>query len=282
MTLHDFPARLAAESFCLRPLAEGDLPEVMRQLSDERVAPWLAAVAQPFGLTEAQALLDHGQHPGEHLRTIEIKGTFAGCICLGAGLWYWLDPAFQGRGLMTAALRLALSEWFARPAPPLLATCRTDNAASLSLLTRLGFARFPGSRRMFFQSSGRSEPCHDLLMAPEQWHLLNPPRHALDGLSLRPARQKDVPTLALMLPGTAAPWPSAEALPGFVEQHRFRGAPSGLFVIEDDLGRSIGMALMAEGTPPALAFLSREEAGAHADTVKQALAAGLPSVPLGR
>ncbi|MBY6122377.1 GNAT family N-acetyltransferase [Mameliella alba] len=277
MTVHDFPARLVAEEFCLRPMSEGDLPEAVRQLSDERVAPWLAAVAQPFGPTEAQALLEHSQHPGEHLRIIEIQGAAAGCICLGAGLWYWLDPAFQGRGVMSAALHLALAEWFSRPAPPLLAACRTDNAASLSLLARLGFARCPGSRRMFFQTSGRSHPCHDFLMAPEQWHLLNPPRYDLDGLSLRPARQKDVPMLALMLPGATPPWPTAEALPGFVERHRFRGAASGLFVIEDKLDRSIGMALMVAGDPPALAFLSSDEANAHADLVEQALAKGLPA-----
>ncbi|WP_420325946.1 GNAT family N-acetyltransferase [Mameliella sp.] len=277
MTVHDFPARLVAEDFCLRPMSEGDLPEVTRQLSDERVAPWLAAVAQPFGLTEAQALLEHGQHPGEHIRIIEVEGSAAGCICLGAGLWYWLDPAFQGRGLMGAALRLALAEWFSRPAPPLLATCRTDNTASLALLARLGFARCPGSRRMFFQANGRSHPCHDFLMAPEQWHLLNPPLYALGGLRLRPARQKDVPALALMLPRATPPWPAAEALPSFVERHRFRGAATGLFVIEDKLDRSIGMAHVAEGAAPALAFLSCDEASAHGETVARALAEGFPS-----
>lgn len=258
----------------LRPLSDSDLPEIMRQLSDEDTASWLAAVPIPFGPADAAALLEHGRHPGEHLRVIEADGTVAGCICLGAGLWYWLDPAAQGRGLMTSALRLALSEWFARPAPPLTATCRTDNAPSRSLLIRLGFSQSPATRRMFFQGAGRSHPCHDFLMAPEQWHLLNPPRIAIGPVTLRPARQKDASTLARTVP--APGWPTPDALPDFIEIHRFRGGASGLFVIEDTTTRAIGMALLSGAKAPALCFLSDEDALRHAETLAAALAKGLP------
>lgn len=261
----------------LRPLGEADLPEVMRQLSDERIAPWLAAVALPFGLAEAQALLDHADQSGEHVRLIESGGALAGCICLGAGLWYWLDPAFHGRGLMRVALNLALGAYFTQPAPPLTATCRTDNAASIHLLTRLGFARHPGTRRMFFQAAGQSKRCQDYLMAAEQWHLLNPPRFTQGTLSLRPARQKDIPTLALMRIGSRGIWTNSDALPEFVERHRFRGASKGLFVIEDDDRHSIGMVLMGETSTPTLLFLTEEAADRHRATVETVLAGGLPA-----
>ena len=277
MTLHDLPACLSADELKLRPETESDLPEVVRQLSHECVAPWLAAVASPFGSDEAQELLNHAYHPGEHVRLIETGGALAGCICLGASLWYWLHPSFQGRGLMRSALNLALGAYFARPLPPLTATCRTDNTASIRLLTRLGFARHPGTRRMFFQAAGRSKLCQDFLMAPEQWHLLNPPRFSLGALSLRPARQRDVPTLALMRTGCREAWANPDALPEFVERHRYRGGNTGLFVAEDDDCRSIGMVLLGDATEPALYFLSEEEADLHRSIVESALVNGLPA-----
>lgn len=278
MSLHGFPARLSADGLSLRPLLESDLPEIMRQLSDDGIAPWLAAVTRPFGPAQARELLEHSREPGEHLRVIETDGALSGCICLGTGLWYWLDTGFRGKGLMSAALRLALSRWFARPAPPVVATCRTDNDASRALLRRLGFARYPGTRRMFFQAAGGSRTCHDYLVTPEQWHMLNPPRLALGALCLRPARQKDAPGLARMLPGRGTAWPGSDALPGFIETHRFRGAATGLFVIEDGMRRTIGMVLFRETGPPALRYLCAAEATRHGAGLEAALAAGLPAL----
>lgn len=206
-----------------------------------------------------------------------MEGTQAGCLCLGAGLWYWLDPVFHGRGLMGMALGAALARWFARPAPPLIATCRTDNAASRALLARLGFGQSPRPRRMFFQGSGGSEPCFDYLMASEQWLLLNPPEHRFGALTLRPARQKDAPVLARMLRGRDPVWPAPEALPAFIERHRVRVASAGLFVVEDATTRGIGMALLTDEAPPALRFLAQDEADHHAAALERALAEGLPA-----
>ncbi|MGP6085857.1 GNAT family N-acetyltransferase [Antarctobacter jejuensis] len=261
--MQGLPQNLTVGAIHLRPLDEADLPEVVRQLSDPRIAPWLAAVPQPFDLPEARALLDHSRHPGETMRIIETEGALAGCLCLGAGLWYWLDAAFHGRGLMRTALSTALSEWFARPSPPLIATSREDNTASRGLLTRLGFAQPPRTRRMFFHGSGRSEPCFDYVMAPEQWHLLNPPKIKVADLVLRPARQKDAALLAQMTSANDPVWPMAEHLPAFLETHRVRTSARGIFVIEDDATRLIGMALLKENQPPQLKFLSDAEAERH-------------------
>lgn len=272
-----FPQYLQTGAVRLRPLLERDLSEIARQLSDERIAPWLAAVPQPFGPADAAALRDHAQQPREHVRILEVDGAQAGCLCVGAGLWYWLAPAFHGRGVMGKALTAALRAWFAATAPPLVATCRQDNAASRALLTGLGFARSPRPRRMFFHGSGRAETCFDYVIAPEQWHLLHPPKHRLGKLVLRPARQKDAPTLARMLPRSAAPWPTAEALPAFIERHRVRIRTIGLFIVEDDTTRSVAMALLPADAPPAFRFLSDEDAHRYADALAQALAAGLPA-----
>lgn len=274
----EFPDLLEQDDLRLRPLTERDLPDVARQIGDDGVAPWLAVVVQPFDAAQAAALLAHSRHPGEDLRLIELDGAVAGGLCMGHALWYWLAPAFWGQGLMQRALMLAIAARFARSAPPLAATCREDNAPSRALLARLGFSVSPAGRRMFFQSTQQAEPCRDYLMAPEQWHLLHPPKLAAGRATLRPARQQDAATLAKMLPrpSEVGPWPEAEKLPAFIETHRFRGPPRGLFVIEDDNRRSVGMALLWDrGTD--LLFLSEGDADRHRAEVVEALTAGVLS-----
>lgn len=271
-----FPAILENARFCLRPLERGDLPHIVRQLSDDRIARWLAAVPQPFGPDEAEAILEHGRQPGEHLRALLVEDALAGCICLGSALWYWLDPAYWRQGLMQSALNTVMAAYFAGPAPPLLASCRTDNTASRGLLAGLGFAQCPCARRMYFQSTGTSQDCTDYLMAPEQWHLLHPPRFELGTIGLRPARQRDAALLARMLPkGRHGPWPTPEDVPQFIEANRFRGASEGLFVVEDENRRGIGMALLAASGAPSMCFLSLEDAQRHAASLTDALAGGL-------
>ncbi|MBU0644651.1 MAG: GNAT family N-acetyltransferase [Alphaproteobacteria bacterium] len=273
-----FSADQAPQNFILRQVRQEDRPTLIQQLNDPRIAPWLAAVPQPFGPSEADALLAHGQHSDEHLLIVEQGGAVAGCLCIGASLWYWLDPAFWGRGLMHHALQTAVATHFATLAPPLTATCHTDNAASQAVLTRLGFSPTPTLRKMFFQSAQSAQLCRDFVMTPEQWHLLHPPLIALNAVSLRPAEQKDAATLVRMLPHAGSPiWPTPETIRAFIETHRFRGPPRGLFVILDAHRRSLGMALLTENTP-ALCFLSEEDAARHHDHVTAALAQGIGSV----
>tara|TARA_R110001583_G_scaffold195257_2_gene371129 strand:+ start:200855 stop:201751 length:897 start_codon:yes stop_codon:yes gene_type:complete len=273
-----FSTDQAPQDFVLRQVQKKDLPTLIQQLNDPRIAPWLAALPQPFGPSDVDALLAHGQHPDEHLFIVEHGGAVAGCLCIGASLWYWLDPAFWGRGLMHQALERAVTAHFAALAPPLSATCHTDNAASQTLLTRLGFSPAPTLRKMFFQSTQSAEFCRDFVMTPEQWHLLHPPLIALNDVCLRPAEQKDAVTLVRMLPHAGSPiWPAPETIRAFIETHRFRGPPRGLFVILDAHRRSLGMALLTENTP-ALRFLSEEDATRHQDQISAALAQGIGAV----
>ncbi|MBY6141976.1 GNAT family N-acetyltransferase [Leisingera daeponensis] len=257
--MDSLPEILTKGDLRLRPLTAADQTVVTGQFNDIRVARWLAAVAQPFGPEAARQLLAHGAHPGENLRIIEYQNKVAGGLCIGASLWYWLAPEFWRQGLMRRALKLAITARFANAGPPLIATCHADNTASRALLTGLGFSLCPAARRMFFHGTQTSEPCLDYVMAPEQWHLLHPLILLAGNLSLRPARQQDAPTLARMLPTTkSAHWPESEALPGFIEEHRYRGPGQGLFVISDDNRRSVGMALLTK-TGPRLCFLSEAE-----------------------
>ncbi|WP_323770151.1 GNAT family N-acetyltransferase [Antarctobacter sp.] len=270
--MDSFPETLEQDDLLLRPPTEADLSDIARQLGDPRIAPWLATVAQPVDTQQARALLIHGQHPGEEVRLIQRGGSVVGALCIGASLWYWLDPEHWRHGIMQRALTMAIHARFARPAPPLVATCHEDNTPSRALLGQLGFAPYPVGRRMFFHGTQRAEPCRDYLLAPEQWHLLHPPEISAGQATLRPARQSDAATLARMLPraGTA-PWPVAETLPVFIETHRFRGPREALFVIEDDTRRTIGMALITHGGC-ALCFLSDRDEQRHRAWVDAALA----------
>jgi len=263
--MNGFPEILTFGNIRLRPARRSDLPEISGQLNDPDTARWMAAIAQPFGADDAEALFRHSEDPAERVRVIEIGSELAGCLCLGTGLWYWLAPDHRGRGVMYESLRGAIEAHFREPAPPLVATCREDNTASLKLLGRLGFSALPSTRRMFFRSTGSSHACRDHAMTPEQWHFINPPRIESSGVTLRPAGQKDAALLGQLLPGigrTSRTWDAGASLEprAFIERHRYRGGGAGLFVVESDDRRSVGFALLREDLPdPLTIFLSDQD-----------------------
>jgi len=234
-----------------RPFRQAERAALIAQLCDPRVADWLAAIRQPFDTAEADTFLAFAADPAQRVRALDVDGTLIGGMRLGDTLWYWLAPDHWGRGYMTRALREALAERFSAPAPPVVATCREDNAASRALLGRLGFSARPVPRRMFFHGAGTSRACRDHLLTPEQWHLLNPPRLTAPGLVLRPARQADLATVQGLMEGAppGGPWPGRdeERLRAFLEIHRFRGSGTALWLVEDEARRARGVALAGDG-----------------------------------
>ncbi|ETA52074.1 GNAT family N-acetyltransferase [Ponticoccus alexandrii] len=257
-----FPETIATDEIRMRPLVTGDTPTILRQLGDPDTARWMAAVKHPFGLAEAEEIQAIGQDPERRLRVIERGGVMIGCFCLIPDLWFWMDPAFRGQGLMSRALHAAITAHFATLAPPLLAICREDNQASRAVLTSLGFSRKRQGRRMFFQSEGRALPCLGHVMTPEQWMALNPPVQLCGPATLRPATQRDAPGLVHLLPrrGEDVGWPAPEALSGFIEEHRCRQPGRGLFVVMDDHRRLVGMVLRSGTVTGAVRFLSPKDA----------------------
>ena len=237
----------------LREMRDDDLPEIAAQLSDPRVAEWLAAIRPPVDPAQAREVLAVARDPLQTVRLLELSGRVIGGFCIGPRFWYWLDPRHQGGGHMTCALHAALGACFATDGPPLIATCREDNAASVALLHRLGFSPRPVTRRLFFHGAGSAMTCRDHVMTPEQWHFLNPPRRQAGKLILRPARQEDLATVQQLLEGEtpAPPWPrpGADAVRAFLERHRFRGwADPALWIVETDERRAIAMALTTAGS----------------------------------
>lgn len=250
--MRPFPLTLPLPDGRLRPLCAEDLPALSAQLSDPRVAPWLAAVPQPFTRAGAEALLDLAADPVEGVRVLEIGGEPAGCLRIAPALWYWQAPSHGGQGIMTRTLTAAISAHVAGGGAPLVATVREGNRASEALLLRLGFSRAPRGRRMFFQATGQAEPCRDYHLTPEQWLVLNPPQPTRGAFRLRPATARDAGLLTLLLPRADAPgaafWPRPVGVPAFLEAHRCRHPEAGLFVVEDDTRRALGLVLLGVET----------------------------------
>lgn len=269
-----FPDEIDAGGVLLRPMQAGDLPVIVRHLGDPEIARWMAAVRHPFGPAEAEEILALSRESSRRMRVVDWNGAMVGCLGLLPDVWFWLDRAARGQGIMRRAMQAAIAAHFADAGAPLIAASREDNLASQALLSGLGFSRMPEGRRMFFAVDAAAHPCHAYVMTPEQWLMLHPPVMSRGALTLRPAVQKDAPALLLMLPGAgsvdAAIWPEPEALSAFIETHRCRRPGHGLYVALDDHRRTIGMALFdGRGNAPAARFLTAEDAGRHGSSLAE-------------
>lgn len=274
--MSSFPDRIHIGEILLRPMVASDMPMLIKHFNDPKIARWMAAAKQPFSHSDAEEILKFSQDPASRVRVLENSGAMIGCLCLSPDVWFWLDPGSHGQGLMSCALRAAIAAHFADPAPPLMATCRDDNYPSQALLSLLGFSRMPIEKRMFFHAEGCAQTCHGYVMTSGQWMQLHPPVLQYGPLALRPATQKDAPTLALMLPRSGSDdtgvWPSPETLCSFIELHRCRAAGHGLFVIEDEYRRVIGMVLrhFSKATCP-IVFLTDDDAARCARNITSIL-----------
>ncbi len=271
--MNSFPEVIEADGVLLRPAAQSDLGAVATHLNMPDVARWMATVRHPFTDADAEEILALAHDPSQCLRVLEVNGTMVGCLRLSPDIWFWLAPSAQGQGLMSRALHAAITAYFHTPAPPLFATCRDDNCAALSVLSRLGFSRMPMRKRLFFQNEGRALSCIEYVMCVEQWLQLHPPRLTCGSLELRPAVQKDAPALAKMLPrrGTegSRSWPHPDRISAFIEHNRCRRHGSGLFVIEDKNRCLIGMVLLDKTREKQIPrFMTPEESDRYSENVE--------------
>ncbi|CAH2602546.1 GNAT family N-acetyltransferase [Rhodovastum atsumiense] len=137
----------------LRPGGEGDVDGLCAGLNDWAVAQWVVRPPYPYEPRDALAYIaltatvcGAGFHP---FRVIAARDTDAllGGISLepdgaGAVLGYWLRPSAWGCGYMPEAAGALLADARRRLAglAEIHATTDPENAASQSVLRRLGFA----------------------------------------------------------------------------------------------------------------------------------------------
>ncbi|MFF8659591.1 GNAT family N-acetyltransferase [Streptomyces huasconensis] len=127
----------------LRPVHDSDLPVFYRQMSDpasRHMAAFTPEDPVEWGRFDAHWTRMRTS-PGTVVRTVLADGDVVG----NAGVYgepderhvtYWIDRAYWGRGLATAALRALLA---LVPERPLHARAAADNAGSLRVLEKCGF-----------------------------------------------------------------------------------------------------------------------------------------------
>jgi RimJ/RimL family protein N-acetyltransferase len=103
-------------------------------------------------------------------RVIDADGTIAGTIASfgiddQTEVTYWVDRAFWGRGIASAALQTFVGMISERP---LFARAASDNAGSLRVLERAGFQRI-GVNRDF--APGRGEEIEETILRLDREHV---------------------------------------------------------------------------------------------------------------
>jgi RimJ/RimL family protein N-acetyltransferase len=162
----------------LRPWRGSDAPRIVEACSDERTAHWLGRLPSPYTLADAEAYL-------EDRRTVLADGravgwavadpatdALLGSIALfdlvpdrSAEVGYWTHPDARGRGVMTAAVRLAVGHAFGDLGLVRVAAfAAVGNAASRHVIERCGFTYIGTERQSVLVREGLADhACYDLL-----------------------------------------------------------------------------------------------------------------------
>ncbi|MGA4848105.1 GNAT family N-acetyltransferase [Streptomyces sp. G5(2025)] len=127
----------------LREVHDSDLPVFFRQMNDPESAHMAAfTLKDPGDMDRFQAHWTKMRTaPGTDVRTVLADGDVVGNAAVyGAPgereVTYWIDRAYWGRGLATAALRELIA---LIPERPLHARAAADNAGSIRVLEKCGF-----------------------------------------------------------------------------------------------------------------------------------------------
>jgi RimJ/RimL family protein N-acetyltransferase len=150
------PRRSAPPEVVLREVHDSDLPVFFRQLNDPEAARMAAFTPKdPADRDAFEALWRRIRSGPEVARAVLADGDVVGSVMVYGEpgereVTYWVDRAYWGRGVATAALRALLAEV---PERPLYARAAADNRGSLRVLEKCGF-RETARARGFAQARG--------------------------------------------------------------------------------------------------------------------------------
>lgn len=147
----------ASMEVALREVHDSDLPVFFRQTNDPESLRMAAFTAQdPTDRDAFDAHWERIRASSDVLpRTVLVDGDVVGNAAVygepgSREVTYWIDRAYWGRGIATAALRALLA---AVPERPLHARAAADNAGSLRVLEKCGF-RVSGHDRGYANARG--------------------------------------------------------------------------------------------------------------------------------
>ncbi|MHC3468484.1 GNAT family N-acetyltransferase [Streptomyces sp. 7R007] len=126
----------------LREVHDSDLPVFFRQMNDPEAVRLAAFTPKdPADRDAFDARWNRIRSSGDVARTVLVDGDVVGSVSVYGEpgereVTYWVDRAYWGRGVATAALRALLSEV---PERPLYARAAADNTASRRVLEKCGF-----------------------------------------------------------------------------------------------------------------------------------------------
>lgn len=165
----------------LRQPREADLPRIVEACSDERTSYWLGSMPVPYTETDARAWLagqDEGAATGTKVPWVVADAAtdaLLGAINLFdvsldfAEVGYWAHPDARGRGMMTAATRLATTYAFEEVGVRRVALLAAlENTASRHVAEACGFTLTGHERLGTTLRTGRADVAlYDVLA--EEW-----------------------------------------------------------------------------------------------------------------
>ena len=149
----------------LRPLEDRDLEMLYQQATDPASIRMAAFTAEDQ--TDRSAFLDRMSRlcadPSVSHQVIDVDGVAAGTIGRfrmndQLEVTYWVDRAYWGKGVASAALQLLLAETSDRP---VYGRAASDNGGSIRVLEKAGFRRV-GVDRGF--AAGRGEEIEETIL----------------------------------------------------------------------------------------------------------------------
>lgn len=148
----------------LREVHDSDLPVFFRQMNDPEAVRMAAFTPKdPSDRDAFDAFWKRIRASDDVLRTILADGDVIGSAAVYGEpgereVTYWIDRAYWGRGIATAALRELLAQV---PERPLYARAAADNQGSLRVLEKCGF-RVSATARGY--ANGRGEEIEELVL----------------------------------------------------------------------------------------------------------------------
>ncbi|MET7440547.1 GNAT family N-acetyltransferase [Streptomyces sp. NPDC004082] len=149
----------------LRPVHDSDLPVFFRLSNDPESNRMAAFTARdPADRELFDAHWRRVRSSSAVVRTVLVDGDVVGSAAVYGEpgeleVTYWIDRAYWGRGIATAALRALLA---AVPERPLRARAAADNAASVRVLEKCGFRETERTRGY---AEARAEEIDEVVLA---------------------------------------------------------------------------------------------------------------------